>query len=98
MIEFQQKWDPVVPGVHFVIGFSGKFFQRSNNTMENQGDDYILGWVLTACSAIGTAPLLARHHYENRFKKRLLHSDGFLICGVTWNQVDSNLQKYYANI
>ena len=48
MIEFQEKWDPVVPGVHFVIGFSGKFFQRSNNTMENQGDEYILGKVLPA--------------------------------------------------
>ena len=48
MIEFQEKWDPVVPGVHFVIGFSGKFFQRSNNTMENQGDEYILGEVLRA--------------------------------------------------
>ena len=42
MIEFQQKWDPVVPGVHFVIGFSGKFFQRGNSK-ENEGDQYILG-------------------------------------------------------
>lgn len=46
MIEFQEKWDPVVPGIHFVIGFSGKFFQRSNNQMENEGDQYILGRVL----------------------------------------------------
>ena len=43
MIEFQEKWDPVVPGIHFVIGFSGKFFQRSDNEMETEGDQYILG-------------------------------------------------------
>ena len=43
MIEFQEKWDPIVPGIHFVIGFSGKFFQRSENEKETEGDQYILG-------------------------------------------------------
>ena len=94
MIKFQEKWDPVVPGVHFVIGFSGKFFQRSNNTNENQGDEYILGQVPTTVLLTG----ITRHHVGNRFKKRHLHSGGFLICGVIWNQVDLNLQKYCANI
>ena len=99
MIEFQEKWDPVVPGVHFVIGFSGKFFQRSNNTMENQGDEYILGQVPTTVLPTG----MTRHHVENGFqenllKKKHLHLGGFLICGVIWNQVDLNLQKYCANI
>ena len=177
MIEFQEKWDPVVPGVHFVIGFSGKFFQRSNNTMENQGDEYILGnWfsqflkslppnILTgiamqaaACIMLtmiainstylikssaskknqlkfhckqllalycwhlqrilynlisriqvknipagismqaAACIILKRLHFENQSKKRHLHSDGFLICGVIWNQVDLNRQKYCANI
>lgn len=65
MIEFQEKWDPVVPGVHFVIGFSGKFFQRSNNTMENQGDEYILGQVPTR--ALLTC--MTRHHVETGLRK-----------------------------
>ena len=58
MIEFQEKWDPVVPGIHFVIGFSGKFFQRSENEMETEGDQYILGQFLyTLCLKINDLDL-----------------------------------------
>ena len=61
MIEFQEKWYPVVPGLHFVIGFSGKFFQGSENKMENEGDQYILGRF-----SLGYIPAKSHCDHHNR--------------------------------
>ena len=41
MIAFMDKWKEQIPGFHFVVGFSGKFFNRGNDT-EDAGDAYIL--------------------------------------------------------
>ena len=41
MIAFQERWQQKVDNFHFVIGFSGKFIYRGNET-ENAGDKYLL--------------------------------------------------------
>ena len=41
MVEFTDKWKEQIPGFHFVVGFSGKFINRGNET-EDAGDSYIL--------------------------------------------------------
>jgi len=41
MIEFTDKWKEQIPGFNFVVGFSGKFINRGNET-EDAGDSYIL--------------------------------------------------------
>ena len=41
MVEFTDKWKEQIPGFHFVVGFSGKFINRGNET-EDAGDLYIL--------------------------------------------------------
>ena len=41
MISFTEKWQKVIPNFHFVIGFSGKFIYRGNET-ESKGDKYLL--------------------------------------------------------
>ena len=42
MINFQEKWSSYVPGLHFVIGFSGKFYGIAGNETEKEGDKYIV--------------------------------------------------------
>jgi len=41
MIEFQNEWKKSIDNFHFVIGYSGKFIYRGNDT-ENSGDKYII--------------------------------------------------------
>ena len=41
MVEFTQKWNKTVSNFHFIIGFSGKFIYRGNDT-ENAGDKHFL--------------------------------------------------------
>ena len=41
MIAFTEKWKKTIPDFHFVIGFSGKFIYRGNET-ESKGDKYLL--------------------------------------------------------
>ena len=41
MIAFQERWNKKVDNFHFVVGFSGKFIYRGNET-ENVGDKYLL--------------------------------------------------------
>ena len=41
MIAFQNEWKKTIDNFHFVIGYSGKFIYRGNET-ENSGDKYII--------------------------------------------------------
>ena len=41
MVKFQEIWSKKIIDFHFVIGFSGKFIYRGNET-EIAGDKYIL--------------------------------------------------------
>lgn len=38
VINFQNKWKQKIHGFVFMVGFSGKFYQNSNITSENEGD------------------------------------------------------------
>ena len=41
MVDFTQKWNKTIENFHFIIGFSGKFIYRGNDT-ENAGDKHFL--------------------------------------------------------
>ena len=41
MIDFTKKWEKIIASFHFVIGFSGKFIYRGNET-ESAGEKYLL--------------------------------------------------------
>lgn len=41
MIAFTDRWNAIIPNFHFVIGFSGKFIYRGNET-ESVGEKYLL--------------------------------------------------------
>ena len=74
MVDFTNHWRKIIPNFHFVIGFSGKFIYRGNET-ESLGEKHLL-------ARKGTYD-----NQENRVRSILI--DSFRWFGHMWSHMKS---------